>query len=315
MHSMSAHVAGSAKLLLLVLLLTIAAGCASLQQPSSTVIVRDGVNGDVSPEDIASGRLGQELGELAEFALMSAAVYNDDDRRNVCDADLELTEGRFRWRRPAEFRTPVPHQAPDGRWMVGQAGYDVWTVAEPGARPRVAIAFRGTDADEIDDWFANLRWISRILWFTYDQYDQVQDFIGTLVDEIKGRYGEDVEIVATGHSLGGGLAQQAAYASPDIKLVYAFDPSIVTGYYDIDPQERRVANSQGVRIYRIYEHGEILAYLRWLMKRLNPLSDSDPKIIEVRYNLATGGMVSQHSMEDFACELEALRERAAQRSQ
>jgi hypothetical protein len=45
---------------------------------------------------------------------------------------------------------------------------------------------------------------------------------------------------ATGHSLRGGLAQQLAYAQrsvkdlPRITMVYAFDPSPVTGFYSVD---------------------------------------------------------------------------------
>jgi hypothetical protein len=58
-----------------------------------------------------------------------------------------------------------------------------------------------------------------------------------------------------------------------------------------------------MRIYRIYEHGEILAYLRWLWKSIYPISYKDPKIVEIRYNLTKGSALSQHSMEELATKL------------
>ena len=61
----------------------------------------------------------------------------------------------------------------------------------------------------------------------YDQYDQVRDHIGDFVAHIEHdgcfRPGA-TQITAVGHSLGGGLAQLAAYADPKIRRVYAFDP-------------------------------------------------------------------------------------------
>jgi pimeloyl-ACP methyl ester carboxylesterase len=74
------------------------------------------------------------------------------------------------------------------------------------------------------------------------------------------------QIVAVGHSLGGGLAQQAAYMDPRIRQVYAFDPSIVTGSSDAHVRRVWSQNVPGLKIERIYEHGEFLAYLRFLQR-------------------------------------------------
>lgn len=48
-----------------------------------------------------------------------------------------------------------------------------------------------------------------------------------------------LKIIATGHSLGGGLAQFMAYAIPEIDLVYAFNSSPVTAYYDVLSKDRK----------------------------------------------------------------------------
>ena len=95
------------------------------------------------------------------------------------------------------------------------------------------IAFRGTVGGDKGDWESNFHWILRAFPI-YDRYDQVRDHVGDFIGHIErdNCYRERVtEVVAVGHSLGGGLAQLAAYSDHRIRRVYAFDPSMVTGYY------------------------------------------------------------------------------------
>jgi hypothetical protein len=42
---------------------------------------------------------------------------------------------------------------------------------------------------------------------------------------------------------------------------------MVTGYYSVDPRNRD-ENVKGLRMERIYEHGEILAYARYVMRQI-----------------------------------------------
>ena len=49
-----------------------------------------------------------------------------------------------------------------------------------------------------------------------------------------------------------GLAQLAAYSDRRIRRVYAFDPSMVTGFYSVDPPNRD-RNVRGLGIERVYE--------------------------------------------------------------
>jgi hypothetical protein len=176
-------------------------------------------------------------------------------------------------------------------------GIQVWVrKADPCAE--IVIAFRGTDFTQGDDWLSNLRWVTRVLPY-YDQYEQVQDHIHDIVASAKRAAcgsREPGRIVAVGHSLGGGLAQHAGYVHPDINRVYAFDPSFVTGYYDeqiIDAKK----NAKSLKTDRVYEHGEILAYPRLLLRHLNPPSPCDPLIRHVRVQAAgTGSPTMQHSM-------------------
>ncbi len=102
---------------------------------------------------------------------------------------------------------------------------------------------------------------------------------------------------AAGHSLGGGLAQNVFYRYPeDFWQVYAFDSSPVTGYADNDPSEKksscdcRMDELGGeVRVYRIYETDEVLAFFRGPLKLINPLSRH---IQEVRFSFDVNHSIS-----------------------
>lgn len=174
---------------------------------------------------------------------------------------------------------------------------EVWDRAS-GPAPEVAIVFRGTNPRELKDWWSNARWLTRFIPTGWDQYDAVRARIAGFVDRARTRV-PGAAIVTVGHSLGGGLAQQAAYAHPEIKRVYAFDPSPVTGFRSV-PEPARSANSRGIHISRVYEKGEILAYLRGPLRKLLPLNAQDPEIVEVRFNLTRGLSVKEHSMIDLA---------------
>ncbi len=165
------------------------------------------------------------------------------------------------------------------------------------------IVFRGTDFDQRADWASNFRWFGRIFSTKLDQYDEVRILVPKIIQEIETTYGSIDSVIAAGHSLGGGLAQLAGYSSHKINFVVAFDSSPVTGFYDIDGGLRRF-NAKNLKIYRAYEHGEVLAYIRLGMKGLYPISKNDPDIVQVRFNLIEkGNVISQHDMKELACRL------------
>jgi hypothetical protein len=113
------------------------------------------------------------------------------------------------------------------------------------------------------------------------------------------------------HSLGGGLAQQFAYAHclddrvPRVADVYAFDPSPVTGFFSVKRSVRNV-NRQGLKIDRIYERGEILAIVRSTIGVLWRPSKTAPEIRGRRYFLLFAwNPIVGHSMVRMAVRMDA----------
>ena len=167
--------------------------------------------------------------------------------------------------------------------------------------------FRGTYL--LNDWWSNLRWITNWFQFGWDQYDltrAVANYVDTdLINDTPELQGNgEPEIIAVGHSLGGGLAQQAGYASEKINRVYSFNGSAVTGFYSANKSNRTREVLSTKRIYRIGERGEVLAIFRNIMRTIYPVLEKNPKIVEVTYNFGEFGLIRNHSISDLACALE-----------
>jgi hypothetical protein len=224
--------------------------------------VLTGIN-DCSPEAVKTGAVRRDFGHEGKPA--------------QCGVD---PEGR--------------HRALDG------LGIQIWMRRDCS---EMVVAFRGTDFHQSDDWLSNFRWVTRILPL-HDQYEQTREHVDRMVDAAITKRGcMPGRITATGHSLGGGLAQHAAYSQlgrmgrPNITRVYAFDPSFVTGFRDRALRGERLERAvRGLRIDRIYEHGEILAYPRFFLRHIETPAGCDPQVRLVRFNLLTGSLREQHSM-------------------
>lgn len=221
---------------------------------------------------------------LADHAALAAIVYRDG--AEPCIADPRG------WALSADPADTVDDRA-TGLY------FEVWEHAR-----ETAIVFRGTEGLQWRDWWSNLRWVTRFLPIGLDQYDALRAVLGEVVARASARR-PGVPIVAVGHSLGGGLAQHAAYACPDIVRALAFDPSPVTGFRSL-PRDVRTNNAKGLLILRIYEAGEILAYLRGGVRKFVALSTADPEIVEVRFNFHGAGLITQHSIKRLAVDLYEL---------
>jgi len=258
------------------------------KQPHDILILR----ASVRLTEVANGEHENDFRILHEMAALSANVYEESDE---FDTTWEAVGKRIPidgW----EKLCLSTHELIQPKWKYKVEGlkYELWKKQINESKTVVALVFRGTDS--LWDWYTNFRWLTRFVPFTWDHYDQVESILDKIVSEIHEKVGvQNVKIMSTGHSLGGGLAQLAAYSSPHIKKVFAFDPSPVTGFYGIKKKERE-QNKVGLIIYRIYEHGELLAYVRLMMKLIFPISHANPQIMEARFNFVGKNPVSQHNM-------------------
>ena len=260
-------------------------------------------------DELKSGETIDDLLDAKHFAAFSALVYprevNGAPVPPAEDPRLEQwSQITSQWRRLDDL-SAFPTQPKDSTRSQaifdGDLVYDVWIRERQGKPTQIALAFRGTHT--WGDWWSNLKWFSRWTFLGWDQYDLTR----TVIDYVEGDFLRDnpdlskngaPEIIVAGHSLGGGLAHQAAYASKTVKRVYAFNGSAVTGFYSVDKTERD-AVVKGMRIYRVGERGEVLAYLRAFMRLIYPVVERNPKILEVTYNFGKGNLIRQHSIDEL----------------
>jgi hypothetical protein len=280
------------------------------QAPEQVVVREPGERFLSAPRPIAPFAV-----EHWQFAWLADSAYGKTHAGRNCKSEIarppenpETALGRVGWTkwRNDEFLSDELRR----RFDAYHLRVEVWERQSPAA---VAVAFGGTVFRNEMDWLANLRW------FTpghEDEYTLTQvAFAKAFADECIKRHqlGQPVstQLYSTGHSLGGGLAQQFAYALPDVpsvprvEKVYAFDPSPVTGFFSVDKKLREI-NRASLKIDRIYERGEILAIARSLMSLFWKPSAAAPAIRGARYNLFyTCNPVAGHSMKMLAGKLEA----------
>lgn len=289
------------------------------QTPSEVVIRKPGDRWLSAPLPVAS-----YAQRHWQFAWMSLAAYAGTPAGVKRAREDALEESKHPGRTapdgtPLAYRDPVSVLAQAGwsRWPAFGAS-SVWQqidqahlrveVWEDTARGAVAVAFGGTVFDNAKDWLSNLRWF---IPHHDDEYTLVvRTFAPAFAEEYRRRFASASRpaLFSTGHSLGGGLAQQFAYALPldpagivpRVSEVYAFDPSPVTGYFSV-ARECRDSNQRELSIDRIYERGEILALARSLLSLVAKPSAQQPAIGGTRYSLFYGwNPIADHSMLQLA---------------
>ncbi|OAI20912.1 hypothetical protein A1359_20155 [Methylomonas lenta] len=272
-------------------------------QPETVARIRYG------EEDVSTQSVFQYIEHdpilVSDLAILSAEIYYRDEG---IDIPQEMPEKFLHWDKLENLNPPPP---PEKIWHVGGLGMEVWSTSHLNDTIAVLV-FRGTRGiKKWQDWFANCRWLTKYIPFTWDQYDETHHVAQYIVQAIKKSFGDDVQIFSAGHSLGGGLAQHAGYSVQAIKTIYVFNTSPLTGFYSI-PKSEREANAMDMRILRFYEHGEILAYFRLIMRFFYTLSYKNPSITELRFNFDRWDhFVKQHGMGKFALGLKKIAKTAS----
>jgi hypothetical protein len=176
--------------------------------------------------------------------------------------------------------------------------FEVWENDERSPR-QIVFAFRGTRAGP--DWAANFRWLR--FHKPRDHYLAALEECRPLIQKYYDEPGRGKPIISTtGHSLGGGLAQEVFYAFADkIDHCTVFDPSPITALHDLNPTLKNVYRHQlnrsefsQYRIIRAYERGEILMYVRNILELIRK-PDSQTQSIEFK-TPGRFGAVGRHSI-------------------
>jgi pimeloyl-ACP methyl ester carboxylesterase len=269
-------------------------GCA--QDPNKVVIsVGRGLNAfeDGVPPD------GNEARDYATLYLpyaVMAELANGFDKNNslneksgcpVLSNQLYLAN----WRCIGGWMDEIPSDKGSGTTPVPGLGVFLWQ--RNGCD--FAVVFRGTNPTELADWKANLRALLPFS-LTEDQYDLVIKNVRYVLNPSR-RCGSRRTVVMVGHSLGGGLAQAAAFATPDTRYVFAFDSSPVTTWTEQNAGADHVPE-RNLAIDRVYEVGEILQAVRFVLHGFSNPRSCQPRTRLVRFNYTRGwAPLGQHGIE------------------
>jgi hypothetical protein len=129
-----------------------------------------------------------------------------------------------------------------------------------------------------------------------DQYEGTNKYVSSAVLDARKNY-PDVKVIATGHSLGGGLAEHVAFCVKGAKAI-GFNSSprvhkhkcgVIDKTLISDEKEEDIERKN---IKRIHQHDEILSPVRHLLPGGN--------YPETVYNFTTGSLLSRHTMTPLA---------------
>jgi hypothetical protein len=299
----------------LVVLLIVMVSPAFWQKPDKVVIRKPGCR-FLGPPQPAQPEAAIDF----DYALLSLAAYGDvkkdkPDKEEPCINARAVLEDEG-WSQWPNFPGTDLQKEMDAVHLRAE----VWKNPLTGS---VVVAFGGTVFSNWKDWKSNLHWLNP---FQKDEYTViVRKFGPQFRDEFlkqKGQPGweilQDAKVYSTGHSLGGGLAEEFAYSlpadrlgAPRVSKVYAFDPSPVTGFLSVK-EGTRDENQKGLEIDRIYERGEVLAILRSITSSIHKPPADNPEVRQLRYNLVGKDRygftnpIASHSVQQLACELKEV---------
>jgi hypothetical protein len=174
--------------------------------------------------------------------------------------------------------------------------YETYVYTEEGKNLEAVIAIRGTEKNDLNDFKASL---SGLINFAHSEYVTAEQRIPKLVSDLK-NVQRIPRIYLTGHSLGGGIAQEVSFLTKDVTETFTFNTSPVTNWSRLCNSGRIV--NPDPPISRVYQGKEALAYLRNLTSRFNSelYARSD-----YRFGFIKGDVLESHSMQHLTCQLAA----------
>ncbi|WP_138086972.1 hypothetical protein [Phragmitibacter flavus] len=255
---------------------------------------------------------------VAPYAMLSLLAYEGPGNGNIAsmkggrvstklselpdDRSGFVTESRVRLAKDGWRRIYAFDEEEEGTRAAEELYFEVWEKRVGGEIKEIVFAFEGTDS--FADMRTNMRWFR--LWRARgdrgDQYDAVNKVGLELHRKLWAQTGGKARFTATGHSLGGGLAQHFYYSAlPHMDRAVVFDTTPVTGYQDLSKEQRgkflrEVYRDEfpTYRVLRVHEDGELLEYLRDFTQKFFP-QDSVIRAVEFKSH-TRGGALIKHGM-------------------
>jgi hypothetical protein len=283
-------------------------------------------NSDFKPEnDTLLQELAQRFGLMA---LLSEAAYRRDLNREERDSNgcaylnagtaaplpeygmpASITEKWKRWVPQNELLNAQLPGTFEGRPVAcldDPSGlyYETYVLERNGKLTEAVIAFRGTEnrpGQTFRDWRSN---IAAFLGFEPAQYAAARAKMVPLVEALSNvleKHNGTAKIYATGHSLGGGLAQQAGYMSKKILEVYTFNTTPVTNWSQLRFSSD-VRNAYPI-FHRVYHGGEFLEKVRFVS---TSATDARFGRHDIGVQLKNRSNAAGHSIQLMACEFARL---------
>jgi len=298
-----------------------ACGAINTWRASSTKY--DGDNPEVKPDPLIQKELGEIAHKFGLMALFAKVVYRDDlvesERTGVgckyLSRSKQASEAVPGYGMPSDNPTSAS-SGPNNRWLrwheiIEEAGppcmdkgglyYETYIhLNSQGKLDKVVIAFRGTEnyrTQLVRDWTTNF---AAAFGIEPSQYRLARDAMEHLIPTIVKRFeaeGMPVKIFTTGHSLGGGLAQQLGYMTDHVSEVVTFNTTPVTNWTFLR-LDKKVVNHYPT-IYRLEHEGEFLGFARFV-------ATTATKATYNRYDIGLQinekGLFEGHKIAIFACE-------------
>jgi pimeloyl-ACP methyl ester carboxylesterase len=205
-------------------------------------------------------------------------------------------------------------------------GTDAQSALRKGQITQAFIVFRGTEnfkGQFWPDWSTNA---AMALDIAPAQFKEVRSDLKSVIRGLQAD-SPGVRIYTAGHSLGGSMAQLAAYLSKDVRIAYAFNSSPVSGWTwlrELQGKDPKAIENDDPPIIRVMQEDELAGFLRFFSNAANStvrrtgrtdieldFPSSRDVLERSKSSSRIGARSSLHSITLLACNLAARVEKGA----